>query len=32
MFSAMCPESNLGRPSGMVPETLRISSEDNRAV
>ena len=28
MYSVLYPESNSGRFSGMVPETLRISSED----
>ena len=28
MYSLLYPESNLGRYSGMVPETLRILSED----
>ena len=32
LFSVLYPESNLGRLSGMVPETLRISSEDIRAM
>ena len=28
MYSVLYPETNLGRYLGMVPETLRISSED----